>query len=131
MLSVPATAPLRLPDDIEKCIDEFAKGDVDMVITVTDAHRNPWFNMVRENLDRTVDLVIKPEIKFLRRQDAPIVYDMTTVAYVVCPKYVLEQMGHFSGRVRAVKIPFERSIDIDTKLDFEWAKFCLSQRDDS
>ena len=81
MVSLPATAPLRLPLDIENCLDEFGKGDVDMVITVTDAHRSPYFNMVKENTDGTVGLVIPPETKVYRRQDAPAVYDMATVAY--------------------------------------------------
>ena len=40
MLSVPATAPLRLPLDIENCLDEYEKGDADVVITITDAHRS-------------------------------------------------------------------------------------------
>ena len=41
MVSVPTTAPLRLPEDIENCLDEYEKGDADIVITVTDAHRSP------------------------------------------------------------------------------------------
>lgn len=128
MLSVPTTAPLRFPIDLENCLDEFAKGDADMVITVTDAHRNPWFNMVKENQDGTVGLVMKPELGIARRQDAPAVFDMATVGYVARPQFVLQQMGHFSGKVRAVKVPVERAIDIDTLLDFEMAEFWLSRR---
>ena len=128
MLSVPTTAPLRLPIDLENCIDEFAKGVADMVITVTDAHRNPWFNMVKENQDGTVGLVMNPEIAITHRQDAPVVYDLTTVGYVVRPQFVLEQMGHFAGKVSAVKIPVDRAIDIDTLFDFEMAEFWLSRR---
>ena len=40
MVSVPTTAPLRLAVDIENCLDEYEKGDADIVITVTDAHRD-------------------------------------------------------------------------------------------
>jgi CMP-N-acetylneuraminic acid synthetase len=50
MVSVPATAPLRSSCDIENCLDEFEKGEVDIVITVTDSHRSPYFNMVKERL---------------------------------------------------------------------------------
>ena len=39
-------APLRNVQDINNCIDEFEKGEVDVVTTVTDAHRSPYFNMV-------------------------------------------------------------------------------------
>jgi CMP-N-acetylneuraminic acid synthetase len=124
MVSVPATAPLRLPLDIENCLDEYEKGDVDIVITVSDAHRSPYFNMVKANADDTVGLVIPPQSVISRRQDAPTVYDMATVAYVAQAQFVMTYNAVFEGRVRAVKVPTERAIDIDTLLDFQMAE-CL------
>jgi len=117
-VSVPATAPLRLPLDIENCIELYQKGDVDLVITTTNAHRNPYFNMVKECLDGTVNLVNKPDLSIANRQDAPEVFDMTTVCYVANPTYIMGCDSHFAGRVKAVKVPVERAIDIDTLLDF-------------
>ena len=130
MISVPTTAPLRLPVDLENCLNEFAKGDADMVITVSVAHRNPWFNMVKKNPDGSVGLVIAPASGIARRQDAPAVFDMATVAYVARPQFVMQQMGTFSGRVRSVTVPVERAIDIDTLLDFELAEFLISRQRD-
>ena len=130
MVSIPATAPLRLPLDIENCLDEYQKGKADMVISVTDAHRSPYFNMVKENADGTVALVMPPTAALTRRQDAPSVYDMTTVAYVVQPEFVLKHQSHFEGRVCAVHVPLERAIDIDTLMDFKMAEFFLSQSEE-
>jgi hypothetical protein len=53
---------------------------------------------------------------------------MTTVAYVSSPQFVMQQLGTFNGRVRAVKVPVERAIDIDTLFDFELAEFFISRR---
>lgn len=128
MLCVPATAPLRLPVDLENCLDEFEKGDADTIITVTEAHRSPWFNMVKVKPDNSVELVITSDSTFVRRQDVPVVYDMTTVAYVVNPKFILQNQGIFDGRVRAVKIPVERALDIDTLMDFELAEYFINHR---
>jgi CMP-N-acetylneuraminic acid synthetase len=128
MVSVPATAPLRLPLDIEKCLDEYGKGNVDMVVTVTDAHRSPYFNMVITNADGTVGLVNPPRSAIVRRQDAPVVYDMATVAYVARPEFVMTHDATFEGRVRAVHVPPERAIDIDTLLDFQIAECLLNIR---
>jgi len=127
MVSIPTTAPLRSPIDLENCLNEFAKGNSDMVITVSDANRNPWFNMVKENADGTVGVVIASEPGIARRQDAPAVFDIATVAYVARPQFVMQQMGPFSGRVRAVKVPVERAIDIDTLFDFELAEFLIAR----
>jgi len=129
IVSVPATAPLRLPVDIENCLDEYAKGHCDMVITVTDSHRNPYFNMVKRNTDGTVGLVIAPQTSLTRRQDAPTVYDMTTVAFVARPEFVMSHQGTFEGRVRAVHVPAERSLDIDNLLDFKIAECLFNNRD--
>lgn len=130
MLSLPATAPLRSTHDIQRCLDEFAKGGVDTVITVTDSHRSPYFNMVKENPDRTVSPVILPSNAVTRRQDAPPVFDMTTVAYVIRPAFVMSHNTVFEGRVRAVNVPVERSIDIDTLLDFKIAEMLMQERMD-
>lgn len=129
MVSVPTTAPLRSPIDIENCLDEYERGNVDMVITVTDAHRSPYFNMVKVNADGTVGLVNPPQSVIARRQDAPLVYDMTTVCYVMNPEFVLTHNATFDGRVKAVHVPTERSIDIDTSLDFQIAENLLNIRE--
>lgn len=129
MVSVPATAPLRLPLDIENCLDEYEKGDADMVITVSDAHRSPYFNMVKVNADDTVELVIPPQAAIARRQDAPVVYDMSTVAYVARPEFIMTHNATFEGRVRAVHVPTARAIDIDTLLDFQVAECLLNIRE--
>jgi N-acylneuraminate cytidylyltransferase len=126
LISVPATAPLRAAADLEACLDEFEKGDVDAIITVTDAHRSPYFNMVKQRADGTVGLVIAPEATVVRRQDVPVVYDMTTVAYVAKPEFVMERNGILAGRARQVHVPPERAVDIDTLLDFKFAEFLLA-----
>ena len=129
IVSLPTTAPLRDPLDVENCLDEFSKGGADAVITVSEAYRNPWFNMVKSNPDGTVGLVNKPgERNVFRRQDAPTVYDMATVAYVADPKFILSQTSLFSGKLRAVEVPRERSIDLDSLYDFELAEFLMKRR---
>ena len=126
MVSLPATAPLRQSIDIENCLDNFANGSADMVITVTDAHRSPYFNMVKTNPDGSLGLVIPPSCAIARRQDAPVIYDMATVAYVINPEFVMTHQSTFEGRVRAVHVPPERAIDIDTLLDFRIAECLLA-----
>jgi CMP-N-acetylneuraminic acid synthetase len=125
MVSVPTTAPLRLPQDIENCLNEYENHDADIVITVTEAHRSPYFNMVKTNADGSVGLVNPPQKAIARRQDAPIVFDMATVCYVVKPEFVMSHESTFEGRVRSVYVPTVRAIDIDTLLDFQIAEALL------
>ena len=127
MVSLPPTAPLRNNQDIENCLNEFEKNDSDVVIAVTDAHRNPYFNMVKTNKDGSVDLVNNMKTSVSRRQEAPTLYDVTTLCYVAKPEFVLNHNSIFEGRVKSVHIPIERSIDIDSLLDFQIAEFLKSK----
>jgi N-acylneuraminate cytidylyltransferase len=128
-VSLPATAPLRHAEDIIHCISEYQKGDVDVVVTVTDAHRSPYFNMVKNDPQGYVSLVNTPSEAVWRRQDVPEVFDMTTVAYVARPQFVMKSDGIFEGRVRSVHVPVERALDIDTELDFKIAECLLEHRE--
>jgi len=126
LIVVPVTSPLRAEDDLKKCLIEFNKGNADIIITVTNSHRNPYFNMVKINEEGLASLVI-PQVKtIIRRQESPEVYDMTTVAYVTTPKFILEKDGIFSGKVGHVHIPIERAIDIDNPFDLRIAELLLA-----
>ena len=127
MVLLPATSPLRAVSDVESCLDQFSKGGCDVVVTVSEAHRNPYFNMVRDKSDGTVTLVME-DVQVSRRQDAPIIRDLATVCYVADAKFVLSHNSIFEGRVKAVNVPKERAIDIDSLLDFQIAEFLLSSR---
>ena len=114
-LSLPPTSPLRIPHDVDCCLDALLENQTDIVISVRDAERNPYFNMVRRDEDGAVHLAV--EGKFHRRQDAPELFDITTVAYAARADFVMSATRIFDGRVRAVKIPRERALDIDTDFD--------------
>ena len=123
MLSLPATSPLRNQEDVLGCLDAL-RGEVEAVITVTPSARSPYFNMVSEDADGYARVVLG-NAKFQRRQDVPAVYDVTTVAYVTRPDFVLTHASLFEGRVKAVVVPKERAVDIDDEFDFKVAQALL------
>lgn len=126
-VSIPPTSPLRIVEDVDSCIRMFLDSKADVVIPITNARRHPSFNMLVKDNNSYVSLALPPEKAFYRRQDAPPLYDMTTVAYVADPKFVLESQSIFEGRVKAVFIPEERALDIDTENDFEFAEFMINK----
>lgn len=131
MLSVPTTSPLRSPVDLENCLKEFENGGVDAVITMTEANRNPFFNMVKRDSDGFLGLVIPPDSRVSRRQDAPECFDIATVAYVLDPHFVMTRDSIFEGRVRGVLVPKNRAIDIDSALDFQLAEILIKNRNET
>ncbi|MFK0278794.1 cytidylyltransferase domain-containing protein [Ensifer sp. NPDC090286] len=115
-LSLPATAPLRSAEDVRQCLQAL-DDETDVVVTVSPAARSPYFNMVIREANGSSRVVLG-DVGYKRRQDAPEVYDMSTVAYVTRPDFVMRTTGLFQGRVRSVVVPKERAVDIDDAFDF-------------
>ncbi len=123
-LSVPTTSPFRCVTDLNRCVDKLSSSSADIVITVTETARHPMFNMVTFDAEGYARLAAQPPAAIAGRQSVPYqVYDMTTVAYAADPGYVLRANSIFEGKVSAVTIPTARSLDIDTELDLEYARF--------
>lgn len=126
LVSLPATSPLRSAADVQGCIDLILAGDADAVITVTPAARNPYFNMVTMDAQGNVKIAVDGGPVF-NRQSAPTMFDITTVAYAARADYVLETDSLLTGRVKAVLVPQERAMDIDSPFDFDVAEYLLKK----
>lgn len=122
LVSVPTTSPLRIASDVEACLVKFQEGVWDAVITVTPSHRNPYFNMVTLDSTGAAQVVISPSHSVSRRQDSPPVFDMCTSAYVVSTEFLMSHDNIWQGKVGAVFIPQDRSLDIDTPFDLKVAR---------
>lgn len=124
-VSLPPTAPLRSQVDVKSAIKKVKYCDV--VITYKKAHSNPWFNMVLDNKKNNMRLVNKGKNIF-RRQDAPLVYDMTTVAFVIKTDFIVKHNSIWKGKVKGVEVPIERAIDIDNQLDLDLARYLFNEK---
>jgi CMP-N-acetylneuraminic acid synthetase len=117
--------PLRVPADITVCIERFRANDVDAVVTVYEAERNPYFNMVEFEADY-VKLVKRPERMIVRRQDAPLVYSVTPSVFAFKRDRLMEVTHLFEGKWGACIVPRERAIDIDEELDLKFVEFLMT-----
>lgn len=126
-ISLPATSPLRLREDVENCIGALDES-ADMSICITPSATNPWFSMVSREPSGRLSLLASASDGISRRQEAPVVYDITGVAYAAWTSFVTESPGMWSGVVRGVVVPRERAVDIDEPLDFDLAELLMLRR---
>ncbi len=126
-ISLPATSPLRSVVDVESAIKKRQNELADICISITEANRSPYFNMVKFDSEGNIALVNPLRLEITRRQDAPKVFDITTVVYVASPSFILNEYGIFSGKVTSVFIPKERAVDIDDIYDFKLAEVILKE----
>jgi CMP-N-acetylneuraminic acid synthetase len=130
LVSLPATAPLRNQEDINKCLDLFESENLDVVLSMAETSHSPWFNMVKQNAEGQVFLLNSTKSAVVRRQDAPVAFNIATVCYVLKSDYVMKAKSLFKGKTKGVVIPQERAIDIDSIFDFEVAQFLLAKQKD-
>ena len=72
-------------------------------------------------------LVIPPTKIVTQRQQSPQVYDILTVCYAERASYVLKASSVLEGKVKAVVVPEERALDIDTLFDWEIAQLLMTK----
>ena len=81
-ISLPVISPLKTLDDIDNIINQFKKNDSELLITVKNSERNPYFNMIKE-IDNKITIFDESLTNISNRQNFPKVFDITTVAYVI------------------------------------------------
>ena len=126
-VSLPCTSPLRNNVDVSQSIESLIKSEADLSISVCKSERNPYFNMVEIDDSGNAKILKKNSKNIIRRQDAPEIFDVTTVAYSAWSKYLLETNSIMKGKVTTSLVPRERAIDIDTNFDFDLARYFLKK----
>ena len=119
------TSPLREVADIDACL-ALLTSSTDVVITAYEAEKNPYFNMVELDDQGRVRLVKAPPAPVEARQAAPKVYAMNASIYV-WHRHTLDK-GLWHGRAALHVMPRERSIDIDTPLDFKLVELLMQEK---
>jgi len=130
-VSLPTTSPLRSVKDVESAMLKRSSIGADTCIAITPSSRNPYFNIVKSsNKKNFIELVNKPPNVISRRQDAPEVFDITTVVYVVNVEFIMKNNSLFDGNVTSIKVPKHRAIDIDDIHDFNFVESILNNTSD-
>ncbi len=122
-VSLPTTSPLRNKSDVLRSIKKLKK-NTDIVLTATEANRNPSFNMVKKLKNGYYDVILSGK-RIFNRQEAPKVFDLNTVAFVTKPNFILNCKSIFDGNVDINLVDKKRSIDIDNHYDLKIAKMLL------
>lgn len=125
LVDLDATSPLRNVDDLRGAWAVFNNGNFDNIITAMPSRRSPYFNLVELTEAGKVMLSKKPDKPIVRRQDAPQCYDMNASIYIWKRDSLFSNDSVIADNTGLFVMPEERSIDIDTELDFEFVEFLL------
>ena len=121
------TVPFVSAEDIDNAINLFNQNDADSVISTTKLDfPNEW---ILDVTDSNLIQNTKNNISIQNRQN----YKYGVIAnggiYVLRHSLVSKERTYYFDKTLSYEMPPERSVDIDTELDFKFAEFLLGEKD--
>lgn len=129
MVLLEPTAPLRNASDVAQCLEMMTAQDLDCVATFKEADLNP--HRAWRIVDGRPEMFIPGADPWLPRQALPPAWQLNGCVYAFSIDGLMQGAGKggqslLFGRTGAVRMPRERSVDIDTLVDFAAAEALLS-----
>jgi CMP-N,N'-diacetyllegionaminic acid synthase len=125
VVTLQPTSPFRTGDDIDRTVAQVIDTGSDSAQTVTEAGYHPFFMKTLDG-DRTVALFADGH-KYVRRQDAPTVYQPSGAVYVTRRDVLMTEGRVLGADNRAIVQGFEAAVNIDTEWDFLLAELILGK----
>ena len=120
------TSPLRQAADIIGGYQLFQSKGADYVVSVCKMDHSPlWSNTLPDDL--SMEQFIPDEVKHRSRQDLPDYYRINGALYIAGTDALDHISEMYDKGCYAYIMPQERSIDIDTELDFKIAEFLMAE----
>jgi CMP-N,N'-diacetyllegionaminic acid synthase len=122
------TSPLRTAEDIKAAVQLAQKQHADSVVSVCPVRQHPyWMKRITDD-GRLVDF-LSLDRTYAARQDLPPVYALNGAIYLIRREILLERQTFYTEHTYAYVMPLERSVDIDTEIDFKLAELLMRERE--
>lgn len=117
VIDLDITSPLRTLKDLENIILKKENAEGQVVFSVVDSRRNPYFNMVKFEDNRYAPVI---HTNISARQQAPQVYDMNASLYAYDPQFLRTGKAIFDVKFDVIKMLDTFVLDLDHENDFEF-----------
>ena len=127
VIDLDVTSPLRQVSDIHNSFKKFQNGNYQNLITGCVARKNPYFNMI-EIKKNVLSISKRTNKKIYSRQKSPQVFEMNASIYIWKNKALMNKSNLVTSKTAFYEMPEERSIDIDTMLDWKIVSFLMEKK---
>ena len=123
IIDLDITSPMRRVLDIENIICEYQKGAYDLVFSVVEARRSPYFNMVENKPDGYYRRIC--DGKYTARQQAPKSFEMNASIYAYSPGFLKSEITKtiIDYNCGISIMPDYLVLDIDSEQDFAMMQY--------
>lgn len=116
------TSPLRSAEDIDSCLEACEKAKAPACVSLKRLEKGLGW-MFRLNESGALQKLISEADECLRRQDSPDFFELNGAVYAAEIDWFLKNRSFTSDETMGYVMPADRSLDIDTELDFKIAEF--------
>lgn len=119
IIDLDITSPIRKVEDIENALNKsISNAKADVVFSVVNSRRNPYFNMVEMSNGKVIKI---KDSEYVARQQAPEVYDMNASIYCFKRESLITKLKKsvFDGLCDIILMKDTAILDIDSEEDFE------------
>ena len=118
------TSPLRSSNDITNAIELFKENECRGLVSVCAQDHGGMLNLSID--DGYLNHVSDKNHFQIRRQDLPQLYYPNGAIYITTPESMRKSKTFFPEKTIPYIMPQERSVDLDSELDFKFAEFLLN-----
>ena len=120
------TSPLRTSEDIQRIVAKRRRSGRESAVSLTLSHNHPaWMYGLSQ------EMRLEPLLKIEEancRQQLPPAYVLNGALYLASRSFLQSEKKLVTEETLGYVMPQERSVDIDTQLDLQWAEFLLQQQ---
>jgi N-acylneuraminate cytidylyltransferase/CMP-N,N'-diacetyllegionaminic acid synthase len=125
IITLQPTSPLRNEKDIDSAVSKFIRNGADSVVSLCVVEHHPyWMKILKGN---KVYPSIKMKKEFTKRQDLPKIYRLNGAVYVTKRDVLMKENTILGKDTRAIIMPQNKSVDVDTNLDFKLAEILIEE----
>ncbi len=125
VLMLSAATPLTRVSDVRRACVEHKRRGTTVVSVTRDPTPDNWRFAVRRGR-----LVVPRSIRVTRRQESEARYRLNGAIYIATSRHLTHNRQFVGANTGVVIMPRERSVDVEDKLDLDWARFLCRARAD-
>jgi N-acylneuraminate cytidylyltransferase len=123
VLLLQPTSPLRISSDIESIFKLRNRYQLESAVSITFSSKHPAWMYSLNQRDQLLPFLDRDKANC--RQQLPPSYYLNGALYLASREFLLREKALISEDTVGYIMPPDRSVDIDTLLDWEWAEFLM------
>ena len=120
------TSPLRTNLDLDKSMELLIKSNSESLVSLSESQKHPALNFYINEDDKRIKQITNIPVPS-QRQETQVSYTLNGAIYLSSTSSVMAKKTFLRESTIGYIMPIERSVDIDTQLDWEWGEFLVKR----